>query len=246
MTFRMAFIAAAWCFPLLSCAQETSVPPLNSEPHHHLAWHNDYVNVYSVEVPPHDSVQLHKHEADAVSIMLSNSEITVHVPGKPPSHQAVTHGQLRLQPAGYVHSTSIDGNTPYRNITVELLMRQDSPRNLCAAVIAVQPTNCPESPTQTNALRGTERPQFQTDQTNVTLIRISSGQRASLDVSAFPRLFVMLDDIETSSGNTSGKVFHAGDFLWRDANSPAPVFDPVSPGEGRVLMFSFKNEKPAK
>jgi len=89
-----------------------------------------------VEVQPHDSVQLHRHEADGIGIMLSNSEITVRAPGKSDLHQNVTNGQLRLQTAGYVHSTYIDGDTPYRNVTVELLATQRSPQNLCATIIA--------------------------------------------------------------------------------------------------------------
>ncbi len=109
MNFRPALIAAALCFPLMCCAQETSIPPLKSEPHHRLVLNNRYVNVYSVEVQPHDSVRLHRHEADGIGIMLSDSEITVRAPGKPESHQNVTKGQLRLQTAGYVHSTYIEG-----------------------------------------------------------------------------------------------------------------------------------------
>ena len=85
MNSQRVLIVAVILFPLPCSAQESSVPPLKSEPHHHLVLHNSYVNVYSVEVQPHDSVRLHKHEVDGISIMLSDSEITVHAPGKPDS-----------------------------------------------------------------------------------------------------------------------------------------------------------------
>lgn len=246
MNSRQALIAAALCFPLASCAQEPSVPPLSSEPHHRLVFHNEFVNVYFVEVPPHDAVRLHKHEADAIGIVLSESEITVHAPGKPDSHQNVVKGQLRLQSAGYVHSTSIDGDTPYRNVTVELLLPQESPRNLCAAVVAAQPTHCPEPPAQLDVDRRNEQPQFQSDQTDITLIRILPGQSATLDAAAFPRLIVSLDDTDVASGNGPGKILRAGGFLWLAINATTQVFKSDSPGEIRLIAFAFKKEKSAK
>ena len=245
MNSRQALIAAALCFSLTCCAQETSIPPLKSEPHHHLVLHNSYVNVYSVEVEPHDAVQLHKHEADAIGIMLSDSEITVHAPGKPDSHQNVINGQLRLQSLGYVHSTSIDGDAPYRNVTVELLAPQGSPRNLCAAVIASQPVHCPESASQPNA-DSTREPQFQTNETEVALIRILSKQSATLDAAVFPQLLVVLDDVRIASGAGPGKNWRAGEFLWRDTNAPAQVFTSDSANAVRLVAFSFKKEKAAK
>jgi hypothetical protein len=43
------------CLPLGIFAQMPTVIPLASEPHHHLALHNEYVNVYEVEVAPHET-----------------------------------------------------------------------------------------------------------------------------------------------------------------------------------------------
>jgi hypothetical protein len=246
MTLRQALIAAALCFSLACYSQEPSVIPLSSEPHHHLVLHNEFVNVYAVEVSPHDAVQLHKHEADAIGIMLSDSEITVHAPGKPDSHQTVINGQLRLQSVGYVHSTSIDGDTPYRNVTVELLAPQGSPRNLCAAVIAGQPVHCPKSASRPNADGSARQPQFQTNETEVALIRILSRQSATLDAAVFPQLVVVLDDVNVASGASPGNNCRAGEFLWRDTNAPAQVFKNDSANAVRLVAFCFKKEKSAK
>jgi hypothetical protein len=246
MNFGPALIAAALCFPLMCCAQEASIPPLKSEPHHHLVLNNPYVNVYSVEVQPHDSVRLHRHEADGIGIMLNDSEITVRAPGKPDSHQNVTKGQLRLQTAGFVHSTYIEGVSPYRNVTVELLKTQTTPQNLCATIIAAQPTHCPP-PSDKASLPGlTNEPQFQTDQTKIALIRISPGQNATLEVPALPQLLVFLDEQNGVTENNSGKFLRAGDCLWREANSAAQVFKNASPTEMRVVLFTFKDERSAK
>jgi hypothetical protein len=75
-------LLAVCCLPLATFAQMQTVIPLASEPHHHLTLHNEYVNVYEVEVAPHDSVQLHRNEFDAISIMMSNSEVVVRAPGE--------------------------------------------------------------------------------------------------------------------------------------------------------------------
>jgi len=110
------------CYPLVFAAQTGAVMPLASEPHHHLLLHNEYANVYQVQVAPHDSVLLHRHDFDAISVMLNESQVTVYTPGKPEAHRKLVAGQIRLQPRGYVHSTAIDGDTTYRNVTIELLL----------------------------------------------------------------------------------------------------------------------------
>jgi hypothetical protein len=247
MISRHALMATISFFLFACGAQEQTVIPLKSEPHHHLALHNDRVNVYSVYVSPHDSVLLHKHEFDAISIVMSDSEITVRAPGKPDSQQKVMNGQLRLQSAGYVHSTSIDGATPYRNVTVELLTPQQSPRNLCAAVILGQPINCPESSLQQEAHSGSEQPQFQTNETKVTLIRILPRQSATLDTQVFSQLVVVLDDASSSDNdNNPHKILHTGDFLWRDPRRAPDIFTNNSANAVRLVSFAFQQQRSAE
>src|SRR6202049_4116943 len=181
MNPRWVLIASILFFPLVGGAQQQSVVPLKLEPHHHLVLHNDFVNVYSVRVQPKDSVLLHKHDFDAIGIMLSDAEITVRVPGKPDSHQKVVAGQLRLQQSGYIHSTAIDGDTAYRNVTVELLLPQQERRNICGGVISAQPLNCPSVQPDSAALL--QQPQFETNQTKINLIRLKQQQSVTLDAS---------------------------------------------------------------
>jgi hypothetical protein len=237
-------MAIIFVFPLVCATHEQRVMPLKSEPHHHLLLHNDYVNVYSVQVAPHDSVLLHKHDFDAISISMSNSEITVRAPGKADSQQKVVHGQLRIQSAGYVHSTSVDGGTCYRNVTVELLAPQQSPRNLCATVIAGQPMNCPESSAQADAHGLSEQPQFQTNQTTVTLIRILPLQSATLDNEGLSQLIVVLNDVDIPANkNSASNTLRTGDFLWRDPRSAPQIFTNNSTNEVRLIAFTLQKGK---
>jgi hypothetical protein len=159
-------MATILLFSFMNLAQEQVVIALKSEPHHHLTLHNNYVNVYSVYVSPHDSVLLHKHDADAISIVMSNSEITVRAPGKPDSQQRVVNGQVRLQSAGYVHSLP-STETLYQNIAN--FSRRKISRNLC---LWRHLDRVPRAILGTGRPRHLWQPQFQTDQTKVTLIRI--------------------------------------------------------------------------
>jgi hypothetical protein len=242
---RRVLAAAILCFPVVCGAQGPDVIPLKSEPHHHLVLHNDFVNVYSVQVQPHDSVLLHKHEFDAIGIMLSDAEITVSAPGKPDSHQKVVGGQLRLQQAGYIHSTIIDGNSAYRNVTVELLMPQQEHRNICASVISAQPLNCPAAQPDRPAI--SQQPQFETNQTKLNLTRLKPRQSFTLDASPQNRLVVVLDEAAVvSSANNPSKALHSGDILWRDSNSPAQLFENAGNKEIRLVTFAFTNDNFAK
>ena len=242
---RRALAAAILCFPLVCGAQEQSPIPLKSEPHHHLVFHNDFVNVYSVQVAPKDSVVLHKHEFDAIGIMLNDAEITVRGPGKLDSHQKVVGGQLRLQQAGYVHSTVIDGDSAYRNVTVELLLPQQERRNICASVIPAQPLNCPSALPDGAAL--SEQPQFETNQTKINLIRLKPRQSVTVDPSAQSRLVVVLDDTAIVTGlNSPPKTLRSGDILWVDSNSQDKIFKNDGSKEMRLVTFIFTSEQSGK
>ena len=92
-----------------------------------------------------------------------------------PTRTSRPAAQMRLQPRGYAHSTAIDGDKTYRNVTVELLLPQKAEANLCAAVMAGQPLHCPASQSEQNESNWTEQPQFETDRSTVSLVRVPSA-----------------------------------------------------------------------
>ncbi len=236
------------CLPVAIFAQVPTVIPLASEPHHHIALHNEYVNVYEVEVRPHDSVQLHRHEFDAISIMMSDSEVVVRAPGKPDARQKLSDGQVRLQSSGHVHSTSIEGNTIYRNITVELLFRQKGGHNLCAKVIATQGLNCPSERASPPSTTHIEQPQYETDQTSVTLIGVLPHQKVSLGNSGGSELIVSLGDaLVVTAGETGpAKPMRPGDFRWIAIGQAASIFKNNSGKEARLISFRLKPQGPVE
>ncbi len=228
-------------------AQEGDVIPLKSEPHHHLTFHNEYVNVYAVEVAPQDSVYLHRHDADALGIMLDDTLITVRSPGKPDAQQKVLGGQIRLQRRGYVHSTSIDGKTNYRNVTVELLFPQEGARNLCAVVIPGEILNCQHASEDPNATGSIVEPRFQTDQTTVSMIRVLPHRSVTIKSKSDPELIIALDNsTKPSDTSKAGNLLRSGDFLWREPAAAAEVFKNDGDKEVRLVTFVLKLQAPAK
>jgi hypothetical protein len=245
-TWRVARgpIARACCLLALgfvttaAAQQEPKVIPLASEPHHRLALHNHYVNVYQVEVAPHDSVLLHRHDVDAISLMMSESLVTVHAPGKPDVQQKLANGQVRLQARGYVHSTSIDGDNTYRNVTVELLLPQQGARNFCAQVVPGQPLNCAEG--QGGAAR-LDQPQFETDQTRVTMIRVPPHESVKLGEADREGLIVVLDDgVVRVEGELAEKTLPASGFVWLERGKAGQIFKNNGEKEARLVSFALK------
>ncbi len=243
MRATMALLLPMCCLPLAVAAQTPTAIPLVSERHHHLAFHNEYVNVYKVEVAPHDSVLLHRHDADAISVMMSEAEVTVHTPGKPDLHHKLVDGQIRLQSRGYVHSTSIDGDTTYRNVTIELLLHQQGARNLCAAVIPDQPLNCPSVHSSKSRETHIDQPQFETEQTYVTLIHLLPHQNFTAGDSQSSELIVALDAVAIANREGQGpeNMLHSGDFVWLDRGRAAQVFRNTDDKLTRLISFKLRS-----
>jgi hypothetical protein len=243
MNHYCKLIGLALSLPLVYCAQAQEPISIKSEPHHHLVLQNKYVNVYSVQVPPHDAVQLHRHEVNAIGITINDALITVKSPGKPDARQNVGSGQMRLQPAGYVHSTSVEGDVPFRNVTVELLLPQQKIHNVCVVVAAGQPLDCPDHASEAAGAVPVEVPAFQTDQTSISTIRLAPRQSVTLGTSGSPGLVIALDEgSSTGTGSSSATRLRKGEFSWRDVNTVPQAFTNDSAGDVRLIAFTFKPE----
>ncbi len=214
---------------------------MDQEPHHHLSLQNKYVKVFRVEVAPGDSILMHRHDQDTIAIAVGDQEVTVGFPDKPEVHQKNPDGQLRLQKTGYVHSTRVDSGTAYHTVAVELLQPQSNPRNVCAAVMAGQPVNCPETPAAASSPKYIAQPQFESDQTSVQMVRVLPGQRMFIEASKYFQLIVALDFLTYGSGVGKGpdKILNPGDFVWLDEGQSSAVFKNGVKGEARLVKFQF-------
>jgi hypothetical protein len=239
---RSLWLAALLILPLALAAQAPSVITMAEEPHHHLALHNDYVNVYNAEAAPGDSLQLHRHVRDGFAIAIGDQTVTIGIPGKPDVHAKNPDGQVRLQASGYVHSTHNDSQSAYHTIAVELLKPQTVEHNLCATVLAGKPLNCPDAAANASSAKHIDQPQFESNQTRIDLVRVLPHQKIDIAQTATSHLIVALDpaSISHKAGKEPDHVLLPGDFMWFDGGNPEHVFQNHNDKEVRFVDLTFK------
>ena len=142
------------------------------EPHHHMTYEDSTLRVLRVRVPGHDSTLLHEHDADYFWIALGASEFVNARLGSPDAVARSADLELHYAPGRFAHVARNTGDTPFDNITVELLGVQTSVRNLCEPALAGRPLDCAET-AEASGVR--EHPAFATDQLRVTLVSIAPG-----------------------------------------------------------------------
>jgi hypothetical protein len=213
MKSKMLWFAAICLLPLTLVAQAPDVITMDQEPHHHLALRNYFVKVFRVEVQPGDSIVLHRHDQDTIAIAIGDQEVTVGIPGKPDVHQKNADAQVRLQRGGYVHSTHVDGKTPYHTIAVELLHPQTDYQNLCVEILSGQPLGC--SDVSAKAPPGfTSQPLLASNETRVRLVHVLPPQ--SMNLVGFPtsQLLVALDPATMAATQEQPEeALQPGDFV---------------------------------
>ncbi len=107
-------------------AQNTSEVEITSEPSHHLALENEYVRVFKVEVAPHAATLMHRHRHDYVFVTLGASAVSNEVEGKPPVALKLQDGETRFTPGNFAHIARNLADTPFRNVTIELLRGEEN------------------------------------------------------------------------------------------------------------------------
>jgi hypothetical protein len=216
--------------------------PVLSEPDHHLAIHNQYVNVFRVEVAPHKATLLHQHDHDYVYITLGDADVTSVTPGKPDAHLQLLDGAVRYSRGGFAHVARNNGDAPFRNDTIELLLPQGELRNLCMRVIPDQPANCPPPPVQAMDVTPVVRPEFETDETRVLFTRILPHQQMALRDPEHELLLVAVDDVvlAPAAGKGLERLLRPGDPVWLGRAEVAHVLKNDSDKGARYVTLVIK------
>jgi quercetin dioxygenase-like cupin family protein len=110
-------------------AQDTAEVEITAEPHHHQIFENQYVRVFHVEVAPHDATLMHAHHHDYIYVTLGPAQIENDVKGKPPVTLKMQDGQTQFTPGDFVHLVRNLAETPFRNVTIELLQDEAARKN---------------------------------------------------------------------------------------------------------------------
>jgi hypothetical protein len=109
--------------------------PIKDEPHHHLLLENPYVRVFRVEVISPDATPLYLQDSPYVYMSIGKAQFTKAVEGQPEKHITMTNGQLGYSKGGFAQIIRAENDTPFYNITVELLHPQNNMHSECAKVI---------------------------------------------------------------------------------------------------------------
>jgi len=237
----MKFILASAAL-LIACALNAQAPqpvPLAQggqpgEPHHHLKIENEYVRAYYVEVPPHEETQLHQHDHDYLFVTLGDSDVMNAVLNKPEVHLVLKDGETHFTRGGFAHVARNLADTPFRNVTIELLRPQGEAHNECGNIIANQGVAVCDhfSSDWTNT-------QFKTSETRLDLVQIAREKRTEAPAK-FAFLVVGLGGPEVKI-NAKGKqpeVLQQGDVKWFDSGSSVQ-FSSESVKPARFLKLTF-------
>ncbi len=230
MNPKIAVLAAL--LPTLALAQTT--PPsevaITAEPSHHLVLENAWVRVFQVEVAPHGATLMHRHERDYVFVTLGAAEIENDVAGKPPVSLKLQDGETRFSAGGFAHIAKALGDTPFRNVTIELL--QPSPAT--AGGGDEKPREFPG---------GTLTPVFVKDGVRVSDVRLKAGGTIPRHHHDGPHLVVAVTDLSLRSEvegqpPTASRTLKAGEVAWIPGGITHSVTN-VESGEARMITLEF-------
>lgn len=237
--FALAVLLGILAWPL--AAQEQKAVSIDHEPHHHLVFHNKYIEVHQIIVHPHDGFLLHKHDKDEIAVVITGGESIVHVPRKPDRRGKSTTGNIGYGRAPRVHSSTNVGNTTIHNVAVSLLVPQGELRNLCKRQVANQPLHCAAHTASANSPYDA-KPQFETDQTRVTLTTVRPGGSAPVGGGDRDELVVAIEQAVFApvSGKGATKTLHPGDFVWINRGGRRHVIKNVSDKQVRFATLAFK------
>jgi len=98
---------------------------IEDEPRHHLVIANEFVRALAVEIAPHERTLCHRHPHDYLLYVASGSEIISAARDEEPRTLSYHDGECELSPAGLTHVVENLGDTPFRNVVVELLPRSE-------------------------------------------------------------------------------------------------------------------------
>jgi hypothetical protein len=182
---------------VLSMAGTAGAQPvaITAEPHHHVTYSDARLRVFRVEVPAHEATLLHEHAVDYFWIAVGPSGFINSVAGKRDARVTAEDGSVHFTRGGFSHVARIEGNSAFRNVTLELLHPQVNPRNLCEQVVPVVHTDCARAEVRARAdYPGTAPlPLFETDELRVTLLTIAPHAIVRIAPFANPPLLVAVD-----------------------------------------------------
>lgn len=260
------FLLLFFCAAILPAQAPSPTPgnpavSIQDEPHHHLIFENPYVRVYRLEIISPDATLLHRHEVPYIYMSIGKAEFTNAVEGRSEIRLKMSDGQLGYSPGGFAHVIRTVNDTPFYNITIELLHTQGSVRSACANVsegpieaCADPQTSSPASASSSDgAPDGVNKvgasapavftPVLETDEIVLQSTSFPAKANYALRISPAGTLLIVrpLSQFKLDFADGSSKLLSGGDPLWLAPGSHVTITN-VSEGKSSVLLlFSFKD-----
>jgi hypothetical protein len=225
---------------------QSGAVPVSEEPHHALAFKNEYVHVFNVTVPPLDATLLHQHDLPYIYLTLGTTDVVNAIQGRPEMELTLQDGETRYTPAGFAHVARTDAGIPFHNITIELVKPQDAPRNLPAGgperplgscpLASVDPRRNPQIPYEQVV------PCFETEEVRLAVVHVEGGKDYEEMAPQTAALLVAMSNanLDVALGGTHAAFLHVGDVLWLPAGTPRRVQDFIGI-RSNFLLLSFKD-----
>ena len=163
------------------------------------------------------------------------------VTGKPEAHVTLADRRVNYSKGGFSHLVRTETDTPFRNVTIELLRPQGAARNRCVKVVADSPLDCPQ--TTTTPLGAGTTLVFETDEVAVQSGEVSSILRIAGADTRPARLLAVLEQSELSveTPGQPAKKLHSGEGLWLNAGAAATFVNSGERATSRFVLVTFKD-----
>ncbi len=238
-------------------AQAPVAVPIPKEPHHHLVLENDYVRVFRVSVPAHESTLLHQHDVPYLYVSLGPADVINAVQDKPEVHLVMADGQLGYSSGHFAHIARNLSDAPFNNVTIELLRPQGEPRNLCEKVVDGPVLKCPtenknwpaDSPLRRLSKLGMiPRRMFETDEIEVSSYSASSAGTYNRQDSHSSRLLVaeVGPQVHVEVEQEADHFLESGESIWIETGKDWRIVVPKENKPTRFLVIRFKHGETAK
>lgn len=204
---------------------------ITAEPSHHLVLENEQVRVFSVSVAPHAATLMHRHLHDYFFVTLGDARISNEVEGKEPVEAMLSDGNARFTPGNFAHIARNLGDTPFRNVTIELL--QDDRRKAAA-------THWDKDSGEESSLGWNRKILLVKDGVRVSQVELDAKTMLPRSHHDGPVLLVAVSGFELGANadgkGSAGKVLKAGELFWSDG---APTMINAGSGPARFVMLEF-------
>jgi len=231
---RRLIFAAVVCCAITVAAQSTSEVEITAEPRHHLALENQYIRVFQVEVAPHDATLMHIHHHDYVYVSLGVADISNQVKGQSPAEVKLQTGETRFRAGNFAHMARNLADTPFRNVTIELLQDEAAHKN--------PPAKWDEERGLHVLPGGTQDIMFVQDGVRVSEVDLQPGATLPSHHHSGPHLMVAVTDLDIRSdvegqGPMPGH-FKSGDVKWLPGGYTHTVTN-TGKQEAKIVTLEF-------